>query len=212
MAIIVNRPASAIALAAGLFMAMPAPAQDTPASAFDAAFAPDAAAPADGARLIAEAMFPASGRREAFFGASIEAIQAQMRMNAVRGIADAGLRKVVEDYIAAIPERLEPVAGKHDAAILAAVAAWLARDFSADELRDIRIFAGTAGGARFIARQAALPDDVEISRLLRAFSADAVAVLAADRAALAEKVRAYIAEHPEAAPRRPEPPAGAEGR
>ena len=54
-----------------------------------------------------------------------------MRMNAVRGIADAGLRKVVEDYIVAIPERLEPVAGKHDAPMLAAVAAWLARDFSA---------------------------------------------------------------------------------
>ena len=207
-----NRPASAIALAAGLFMATPALAQDTPASAFDAAFAPDAAAPADDARLIAEAMFPASGRREAFFGDAIAAIQAQMRMNAVRGIADAGLRKVVEDYIAAIPERLEPVAGKHDAPMLAAVATWLSRDFSADELRDIRIFAGTAGGARFIARKAALPDDADVANALRAFSADAVAVLAADRAGLAEKVRAYITEHPEAAPRRPEPPAGAEGR
>lgn len=212
---IVNRPAIAAALAAGLFTASPALAQDTTATAFDAAFASDQAVPATGAddsRLIAEAMFPPSDRRQAFFGEAIAGIQAQMRFNAVRGVADAGLRTVLEDYIAAIPERLAPITEQHEAAMLNAVAASFARDFTADELRDIRFFAGTGGGARFMARTAKLPANADVAGVLRAFSADAVAVLAADRAGLAEKVRAYIAEHPEAAPRQPEPPAGAEGR
>jgi len=121
---IVNRPAIAAALAAGLFTASPALAQDTTATAFDAAFASDQAVPATGAddsRLIAEAMFPPSDRRQAFFGEAIAGIQAQMRFNAVRGVADAGLRTVLEDYIAAIPERLAPITEQHEAAMLNAV-------------------------------------------------------------------------------------------
>ena len=200
---------AAAAIVAAISSGATASAQDASAAAFDAAFAPE---PAADARPVAEVMFPAAGRSKAFFGATIGAIQNQMRLNAVRGIADAGLRNVIEDYIATVPDRLAPVAEKHEQAMLEAVVATLARDFSADELRDIRFFAGTAGGTRFLARAATLPDDPAIAGVTRAFTADATAALAADRAELAEKVRAYIAANPEAAPRRPEPPANVEGR
>ncbi|MBW8783873.1 MAG: DUF2059 domain-containing protein [Novosphingobium sp.] len=167
------------------------------------------AAPADPERLalsreIVDVAFP-TGEREAMFGGVIRAMLDQLRANAANQIADAGLRTVVERHIAGLPERLAPVTDKHIPMLIDAMANAYAREFSLDELKEIRAFAGTPAGKHYLARNTALLADPHVEAANQAYLNEAMQQVRGDQGSLRAEINAYVAKHPEARPKPPAP-------
>jgi hypothetical protein len=151
------------------------------------------------ARRLMEFTYPLA-QRPVLFAGPARAITEQTRQAAMAGITDAGLRALIEKSVQAIPPRLQPITAKNIPALVDGYARAYARAFKVEELRQIVAFAQTPAGTHYLAPGAFLIADPDVVAANRAYGEE---MKAAQQQAIAELIRdgrAYIAQHPEAAP------------
>lgn len=154
----------------------------------------------DDARAIIATIIPPDKQAETF-GSVVATIMAQMRANASRQALDPGLKQVIDRFLDTLPDRLAPVTQRHAPQIVEAMAHAYTREFSGEELKELRAFAATPVGRHYLSRSAALIADPDVAAANAAYSRDAMELAAAMRPELIAAVNGYLAEHPEAAAR-----------
>jgi hypothetical protein len=151
----------------------------------------------DEARAIIDVMMPPAKRPE-IFAALTSTIMTQMRANATRQMLDPGLRQIIGDFLDTVPARMAPVTEKHIPALVDAMVQAYAREFTLDELRQIRAFADSPAGGHYLSRSTALVADPFVVAANQNYLKEATDLATSLRPELLAKVNAYLAEHPEA--------------
>lgn len=181
------------AFVTALAASVPAAAQDAaPAAAVDSAELAEA-------RAVIEIMYPPAERAKMFDTLLVnlnEQIRGSMPLDALE---DAGLKAIVEDYLGSLAARQTPVLQKHTPALLEAMAVAYTNEFTLDELHDIRAFAQTPSGGRYLSRAAAIIADPAIAAVNTAIMTEAYDLAGTMRGELQQKVIGYLTEHPEVA-------------
>jgi hypothetical protein len=177
--------------------AVPCAAQsDSPVPAAPAA-APDPANLAIAREIIVIAYPPES--RQAMFARLSEAMTAQARdamLATVGGTLDAEMQRLLARYL----ERINAVSAQRnrDGAprLFDAFARAYARQFSHEDLVQIRAFVGTPAGAHFLQRSADLLSDPDVAEANRAYMTDAFRDMQPLIEELGRDVQAYLRRHP----------------
>lgn len=187
-------------LAAPAPPALPTPlAAPTPPAASGAPAAPSPAAIGH-AREIVDIILPPARYQE------LADKLTQMVMGHLRGALlgqydDPGIRQIVDAYLAKVPGRLRPVNERHIPLIVEAMVQSYAREFSADELKQISDFGKTPAGAHYLAKSLALQADPEVARANQAYFSEAAQTTQAGVPDLRLDIINYLAKHPEVARR-----------
>lgn len=114
-------------------------------------------------------------------------------------LTDPGLRSIIDNYLAGLPDQLMPLVSQHLPQIMEATAVAYTNEFTLEELQDIHDFARTPSGARYLSRSTALVGDPAVAevntqyfRELQALNQELVAQLRAD-------IGSYLVANPEVA-------------
>ena len=162
-------------------------------------------APVDPERLavaqrIVAIIVPPEGRAATFANAARQ-VYAQYHVTPrfPAGVDDAGLKKLLDDFNAALPGKLAPVLAKHTPLITEALARAYAREFTVEELQAIEGFAQTPAGRHFAQRYNAILQDSEVTGADKAYLGELVGQAQAATKTLNAQVDAYLAAHPDLA-------------
>ena len=148
------------------------------------------------ARQIIAVLFPIESQ-EASVQSLVKAILAQYRAGMARTqhFDDPGLKKILDDALASIPDRLKPAMRVFLPNMREAMAHAYTREFSQAELGDILAFARTASGRHYLQRSTALAGDVDVAAANTAYFRQVQAVSAQIRASLTRDLTAYAQQH-----------------
>lgn len=102
------------------------------------------------------------------------------------------------DFFAWLPGTLMPTIRRHMPAILEATATAYVREFSLDELRQIRSFAVTPAGAHYFRKSTELLSDPAVAAANQSYFKDLQALQQAVQEEIKAKVIAYLEANPEA--------------
>lgn len=174
----------AFAATAALLLASPLQAQPAPADAGAQAYA----------RQIVEAMLPPERRRE-ITDVLMHSIMDQMRNSPLGRASDPGLRQLVSNYVAKMPERLRPVNNKHLPLIMDAMARAFVQEFSPDELKQIAEFGNTPAGAHYLRRSIGILSEPTVASANQAYFREAGQVAQANSPEKAA-VEDYLKKNP----------------
>jgi hypothetical protein len=123
-------------------------------------------------------------------------IAASVQLDAV---ADAGVRSILETYLANTPEMLQPAVRDHLPNLLNATTIAYVHRFTLAELQDIRAFAETPSGRRYLSSSTALVADPAVAAANSEYFAR-VQALSQDMAGrLRQQIIDYLRTHPDAA-------------
>lgn len=151
------------------------------------------------ARAIIDVMFPPDKRDEMMHSLMTELtsqIAASVQLDAV---ADAGVRSILETYLANTPEMLQPAVRDHLPNLLSATTIAYVHRFTLAELQDIRAFAETPSGRRYLSSSTALVADPAVAAANSEYFAR-VQALSQDMAGrLRQQIIDYLRTHPDAA-------------
>jgi hypothetical protein len=150
------------------------------------------------ARQIAEVMLSPERRQEITQGLT-QAVTTQIRSSAVGQSSDPGLRRIMDDFLAKVPEQLLPVGERHLPWITDAMAQAYAHQYSVDELRQISEFAKTPAGAHFVSRGLTVLSDPGVVRANQAFFNDALQAASVRAPQLRTSILDYLTKHPDVA-------------
>jgi hypothetical protein len=185
---------TAAALAVALVPATPVVAQDVaapPAVADEAELVE--------ARAVIEVMYPPADRAK-IFDTMLVNLNDQIRASIpLDGIGDPGLRAIVDEVLAGLAARESPMLQKHTPALLEAMAVAYSNEFTLAELRDIRVFAQTSSGGRYLSRAAAIIGDPAVAAVNTDIMTESFEFAGTVRTELQQKVIAYLSAHPEVA-------------
>lgn len=163
--------------------------------------------PVDPARLeqgrqIIAIMYPAD-KRQAMMGSLVENVLAQFRasMSQPSTYADPGLRKILDDAFAAIPQRLSPSVQAHLPRLFEAMARAYAREFSAAELQEVLAFARTPAGRHYLQSSPTVTADRDVAAANTAYFNEIQQLNQAITADFRRNVTAYLQAHPDVAAR-----------
>lgn len=185
------RVAAVAAVSSMQLAPIPALAQPVPA-----ATSPEALALG---RSIVAITFPPATRQammDKLMATMLEQMRDGMRLDAIK---DAGLRQILADYLAGIPQMLRPTTSAFIPRQMDAVAQAYAHMFSIAELKDIAAFANTPSGQSFLRRSTEVMSDPAVAAVNKEYFGEAQAITQASAAQLSQKVQDYVAAHPEAA-------------
>lgn len=174
---------------AALFVTVPAHA--------DPVASPDPAATAY-ARQIVDIVLPPD-RRADIVTEMMRTLGNQMRGAIMDQLNDAGLRQIIDGYLAKMPDRLRPAVERYMPVLMDAMVQAYAREFSIEELRQVAGFATTPTGRHYFSRSSAIMSDPGVGAANRAFYADAQQVAQASQIELRQMVTDYLTKHPEVA-------------
>ena len=154
------------------------------------------------ARAIMAVMFPTESR-DAQMRDMMAAMAAQMKegMGGAALTADPGLNALLDSYLAALPETLMPLVRIHFPQILEATAGAYTREFSLEELRDLRRFAATPTGAHYFSRNTAMLSDPAVASANARYFSALKQLQEAEGEKLKAKVIDYLQKNPDAAKR-----------
>jgi hypothetical protein len=192
-----HRLIAGAALAAALAASASAAAQNTAPVAGTAATV-DQVELAE-ARAVIDIMYPPAERMKMFDTLLInlnEQIRGSMPLDAIK---DAGLKAIVDDHLGGLAAREAPVLQKHAPALLEAMAVAYTNEFTLAELHDIRAFAQTPSGGRYLSRAAFIVADPAIAVANTTMMTEAYELAGTMRNELQQKIVAYLTEHPEVA-------------
>jgi hypothetical protein len=189
------RSLAGAALATALVAAAPAWAQTAPATP---AVAPDPAELAE-ARAVIDIMYPAAERGK-IFDELLTSFNDQIRTSVpLDALQDDGLKAIVDEVLSGLPARQSPLMQKHTPALLEAMAVAYVNEFTLAELKDIRAFATTPSGGRYLSRATYLIGDPAVAEVNTAIMTESFAFADTVRGEQQHKVLAYLTEHPEVA-------------
>lgn len=153
---------------------------------------------------IIELAFPPASRRAMLLGA-VDTMMAQARAAAREtsgGRLDPGLERIVDRHIALLREVADRLIVEHTPPIFVAMARAYARNFTHDELLQIRAFVRAPAGAKYLQKSMELLADPDIAAANTAYMTQAFAVLEPLQAQLRRELEDYI-RNPQARGARP---------
>jgi hypothetical protein len=176
---------AAVALPNSPALAQSGPPPATAASAID----PERLAIA---REVVELAYPPERRREMFMGI-LDAMTAQARSatEAQGRPLDPGAQAIIDRYMARVRAESEPLIDKASPELFAAFARGYARQFTRDELVQIRAFVATPAGAKYVQRSAQLLSDPDVAEANTLYMSRMMTMLRP----LQEQVRRELAAH-----------------
>ena len=150
------------------------------------------------ARQIVELMLPPERRQEITQGL-MQSVMNQMRASVIGRSSDPGLHRIIEDYLAKVPEQLRPVSDRHLPWIMDAMVQAYVHQYSVDELRQISEFGKTSAGAHFLRRSLTILSDPGVTRANQAFFNDAAQAASVGAPQLRTAIVDYLNKHPDVA-------------
>lgn len=151
------------------------------------------------AHTLVDAAFPPE-RREEMMDKLMRAMGDQMKSAIPPALmSDAGLAKIMTDYLAQLPATLRPVTSPSIPKQMEAVAQAYARMFTVAELNDILAFSRTPSGTSYLQRSMDVMSDPAVAAVNSQYFAQAQTLTQASSATLGGKVQAYLKAHPEVA-------------
>ena len=153
------------------------------------------------ARAIVAVIYPPA-ERDAMMRTMLEQFAGQLKQSVPLDIAafgDPGLSAIVEKFQDNVVGLVMPTVQAHLPKIIEATAVAYTHEFDLAELRDIRAFAETPAGRRYLSRQTALVGDPAVAEVNTAYLRDIQLLAAAKQAEFREELLAYFAKHPEVA-------------
>jgi len=186
----VRRLFATFAIALAAIASGPSPAQDA-AGAVPAQIDPERLTIAN---EIIDLSFPQDQRRAMLLRA-VDTMMVQVRAattEAAGGAADAGLERIVERYVARARGLTERAIADHSAALFAAYGRAYAREFTRDELAQIRAFVSTPAGLRYVRRSSELLSDPDVAQANTAYMRSVFSTLEPLQAELRRELRDYL--------------------
>lgn len=172
-----------------------------PAPAGTPAPAVPVAVPVDPERLaiateVIDAGFPLADREQTFFGA-IDALLVQMRTVQLAQIQnEPGAATIINRKLDGFIAQGKVVLRAHIPALMEAMARAYAREFTRDELVDLRVFARTPAGRHFFLRSSSILRDPDFAAANMAYARELQPSIARMREELTAELKAYFVEHP----------------
>jgi hypothetical protein len=178
-----------VSLGAALTLAAPAVAQD--------AYVPPQDELAE-AMAIMEVMFPADSREETMLETAVT-MGNQVAESMMTGpiFEEPGLRAIMDEFLAGLDDLMRPAIAKHMPAMMKATAIAYTREFTLEELQDIRRFAATPAGQRYFSSvQRTLADPV-VAEVNQKFFSDVNALQQQSVEDLQTQIIEYLEANPE---------------
>ncbi|WP_408590823.1 hypothetical protein [Novosphingobium sp.] len=194
-----GRRVTALALLLSAMACTPVQAMAAGPATVPAASDPSAAPDPERLAIATEVIdqgFPAADREPMFFGA-IDGLIAQLRTVHLAQIqndpgAAAILNRKLDRYIA----QAKDVLRTHIPALMGAMARAYSREFTKDELIQLRAFAATSAGRHFFLRSASLLRDPDFAAANVAYARELQPGLVRMRDELTAELKAYFMQHP----------------
>lgn len=150
------------------------------------------------ARDVIELAFPPE-RRAAMFARVTEAMVTQSR-EAVRGMTsgslDEGAQPILDRFLRRMLDEANRSVVANSAPLFAAMARAYARQFTLDELTQIRAFVATPAGAKYIQRSADLLADPDVAQANMEYTRRFMASIQPLREQLQRELTEYLQRHP----------------
>lgn len=153
-------------------------------------------------RQIVSIMYPPE-KRQAMAGSLVDNVLAQFRasMSDPSTYADPGMKKILDDAFASIPQRLSPAVQAHLPRLFEAMARAYAREFSVAELQETIAFARTPSGRHYLQSSATIMADRDIAAANSAYFSQVQQVSQQISVDFRQNVTAYLQAHPDLAAR-----------
>ncbi len=161
------------------------------------------------AMSIMNAMFPADTREEMMLD-TVRIMGSQMADSLMQGpvFDDPGIRAIMDEFIADLPETMRPAIAEHLPAMIKATAIAYTREFTLEELQDINRFATTPSGRRYFGNVQSLLADPVVAETNQEFFQSVSEAQAAQLPLLQAKLMEYMQANPEVVERLREQGAG----
>jgi hypothetical protein len=146
------------------------------------------------ANEVIDLSYPPAGRRAMLMGA-VDTMTDQARAavaEATGAETDAGLERILERYLARVRVQTERVIAEHSAPLFAAYARAYARQFTRDELVQIRAFVSTPTGRKYVQQTISMLSDPDVARANTAYMTSAFSALQSMQAELNRELQAYM--------------------
>lgn len=150
------------------------------------------------AMAIMEVMFPAETREDAMLEAAVT-MGNQVAASLMTGpiFEEPGLRAIMDEFLAGLDDLMRPAISKHLPAMMKATAIAYTREFTLEELQNIREFAATPTGQRYFSSvQRTLADPV-VAEVNQKFFSDVNALQQQQVEELQTEIIAYLEANPD---------------
>ena len=147
-------------------------------------------------------MFPLDEREEIFRG-MMQQVANQFAAGAMNSpvFEDPGLRAIMEEFLAGLPNRLMPIVNRHMPSMLKATTVAYANEFTLQELQSIHAFAQTEAGAHYFRKSTSLLSDPAVAKANAAYFSEIQGQQEAIRKEIETSVIKYLSANPEAVKR-----------
>ena len=110
---------------------------------------------------------------------------------------EPGIRAIMDEFLAGLPQRLMPAIKKHMPSMLEATAVAYTREFNLEELEDIRAFARTDTGNHYFGRLTYLLGDPAVAEANKAYFAELQGMQESVKVEIQAKLMEYLVANPE---------------
>lgn len=149
------------------------------------------------AMIIMEVMFPVDTRDEMMLD-TVRTMGDQMATSMMNGpiFEDPGIRAIMDEFIADVPEMMRPAIVEHMPSMIKSTAIAYTREFTLEELQDIRAFATTPSGRNYFGNIQSLLADPAVAATNQEFFAKVSEMQAEQIPVLQQKLAEYLAANP----------------
>lgn len=150
------------------------------------------------AMAIMEVMFPAEIREETMLSVATS-MGGQAAEGMMQGpiFEEPGIKAIVEKFLSDLPETMRPAISKHLPGMIEATAVAYTREFTLEELQDIRAFADTPSGTRYFSSVQNLLNDPVVAEANTAFFQDVSVISQQQSQAVQQEVIEYLQANPD---------------
>ena len=150
------------------------------------------------AMAIMEVVFPPDTREQTMIDTATT-MGNQMAASMMNGpiFEEPGIRAIMDEFLDSLPEVMRPMIAKHLPSMVKSTAVAYTREFTLEELQDIRAFAMTPSGRRYFTNSQKLLADPAVAKANEAFFADVNAAQQVEVEKLQGKVVEYLQNNPD---------------
>ena len=150
------------------------------------------------AMVIMDSMFPADTREEMMLGI-VETMGKQVAEGMMSGpiFEEPGIRAIMDKFLDNLPNAMRPSISKYLPRMIKATAIAYTREFTLEELQDIREFAETPSGQRYFASAQAVMSDPAIAAVNQEFFAEIAELQTEQGQLLREELMEFLNANPD---------------
>lgn len=154
------------------------------------------------AMAIMQVIFPPETREQDMLETSVtmgNQVAASMMTGPI--FEEPGVRAIMDEFVDALPEIMAPLISKHLPAMIKSTAIAYTREFTLEELQDIRAFASTPTGARYFSSTQRVLSDPAVAESNQVFFGEVNEAQQVQLKALQRKIVDYLQANPDVAQR-----------